>query len=254
MAHSFGGSCTLAALTSLATEKRVARLILVSAPHWGKDPNWPSSAFSLEPNYETRLANVDCIDLVYSRDDDVVPTSHLNYYLEELDSANSYLLSGTGHTFVQGHIGVIAHLVSSGLRTGREKNALAAFVRKPEDGRVYEMGRMSATFVADGDETASRLSVSEWWLEAGTVSPDVPKPHSHLEDHLFYVIDGVVSVQLESEWHDATPGTYVFIPAGTEHTFENRADTRAGFLSINNPGGFERELPAIVEWFRNSVA
>ncbi len=128
-----------------------------------------------------------------------------------------------------------------------------AFVRKPDEGRSYEMGRMSAKFVADGAETASRLSVSEWWLEPNSVAPDVPHAHAHAEDHLFYVLEGEVSLQLEDRWHTAGAGTYVYIPGGTEHTFENRTDSRAGFISINHPGGFEKAMPGIVDWFEQNA-
>ena len=136
----------------------------------------------------------------------------------------------------------------------RDTSPRKAFVRKPADARVYEMGGMSAKFIADGEETGSRLSVSEWWLEPGTVAPDVPHPHSHPEDHLFYVIQGQVSVQLEDVWHIAETGTYIFIPGGTTHTFENRTSSRSGFLSINQPGGFEDALPGIVDWFKQNRA
>lgn len=129
-------------------------------------------------------------------------------------------------------------------------SSLKPIVRKAEEGRSYSMGGMSAFFVADLGETDSRLSVAEWWLEPETVSPDTPHPHSHAEDHLFYVVEGEVSVLLGEEWHSAARGTYIYIPAGTEHTFENRTTARTGFLSITNPGGFESEMPDIVEWFK----
>ena len=132
-------------------------------------------------------------------------------------------------------------------RTANAK--VAPLILRPEEGRRYAMGRMSAVFIADGDETDSRLSVSEWWLEPDTVAPSTPNAHSHPEDHLFYVIAGEVSVLLGKEWHTATTGTYVYIPGGTEHTFENRTSSRSGFISINNPGGFEKEMPGIVAWF-----
>ena len=128
-----------------------------------------------------------------------------------------------------------------------------AFVRRPDEGRLYAMGRMSAKFVADGSETGSRLSVSEWWLEPNTVAPHVPNPHSHPEDHLFYVIEGEVSVQLEGTWHSAEAGTYIYIPGGTEHTFENRTASKSAFLSINNPGGFENAMQGIVDWFNQNA-
>jgi len=39
----------------------------------------------------------------------------------------------------------------------------------PGDGRSYPMGRIAALFKADGTETESRYSISEWWLD----------PHTH---------------------------------------------------------------------------
>src|SRR6187549_2205664 len=114
---------------------------------------------------------------------------------------------------------------------------------KPGEGRVYAMGRMSAIFKADGTETNSRLSVSEWWLEADTGGPHL---HSHPEDHLFFVLEGTISIFIEETWRDAVKGTYIYIPGGHQHSFENRSNTRAGFMSINVPGGFETSLPAIV--------
>lgn len=51
----------------------------------------------------------------------------------------------------------------------------------PERGRVYAMGRMRAIFKADLDETASRYSISEWWLEPRTRGPN---EHAHPEDHV----------------------------------------------------------------------
>ena len=40
-----------------------------------------------------------------------------------------------------------------------------AIVLAPGAGRSYPMGRISAVFKADGAESASRYSISEWWLE-----------------------------------------------------------------------------------------
>lgn len=122
----------------------------------------------------------------------------------------------------------------------------------PDEGRSYSMGRMSAVFKADGEETNSRVSVSEWWLDPDTRAPDAPHPHSHQEDHLFYVIEGELAVLIENDWQRAQAGTYVYIPGGTEHTFENHSSSRSGFMSINVPGGFESELPGIVQWFKDN--
>jgi hypothetical protein len=39
------------------------------------------------------------------------------------------------------------------------------------DGRSYPMGRIAALFKADGAETESRYSISEWWLDPHTQGP-----------------------------------------------------------------------------------
>jgi len=112
----------------------------------------------------------------------------------------------------------------------------------PEQGRVYTMGRMRAIFKADSEESAGQYSVSEWWLEPGTRGPGV---HAHLDDHVFYVIAGTLSVQVNDDWSQAAKGTYVVIPGGTPHNFENRGAVSAGFIAFNSPGGFEEKMPSI---------
>jgi hypothetical protein len=61
-----------------------------------------------------------------------------------------------------------------------------AVVLAPGQGRTYPMGRISAIFKADGAETESRYSISEWWLEPHTQGPGA---HAHPEDEIFYVIE-----------------------------------------------------------------
>lgn len=119
-------------------------------------------------------------------------------------------------------------------------------ILRPGQGRVYNMGPMQAVFKADGGETESQWSVSEWWLEADTAGPGV---HDHPEDHLYIVIEGCVSIFLQDTWTECEKGSYVLIPGGTPHNFENRSNARAGFINLNVPGGFEAELPGIVQWF-----
>ncbi|MCT7375876.1 cupin domain-containing protein [Chelativorans salis] len=114
-------------------------------------------------------------------------------------------------------------------------------------GRSYDMGKMQAVFKADEDETSQRYSVSEWWLEPGCNGPGA---HSHEEnDELFYVLEGTVSLLAADEWLDATAGTFIRIPAGVTHDFRNTSGHRAGLLNVFIPGGFERHMPAIVDWF-----
>jgi len=113
---------------------------------------------------------------------------------------------------------------------------------RPGQGRAYSMGAMRAVFKADCEETAGCYSVSEWWLEPRTRGPH---EHSHSEDHVYYVIDGTLSVCLDGEWSHLPKGTYAMIPGATQHTFENQGSAEAGFLSFTSPGGFEARMKGI---------
>jgi quercetin dioxygenase-like cupin family protein len=118
---------------------------------------------------------------------------------------------------------------------------------KPGEGRSYPMGRISALFKADGEETAGCYSISEWWLEPHTQGPGA---HSHDEDDIFYVIEGVMSFLIADQWTHAAKGSFILIPAGMTHDFENRSDSKAGALNFSVPGNFEQAMPDIVSWFK----
>lgn len=116
-------------------------------------------------------------------------------------------------------------------------------VLAPGGGRDYPMGRIRAVFKADGAETAGSYSISEWWLDAHTQGPG---PHQHPEDDVFYVLDGVMSFLVDGDWIDAGRGSFVLLPGGTTHDFENRGDVRAGVLNFCAPGNFEPHMPDIL--------
>jgi mannose-6-phosphate isomerase-like protein (cupin superfamily) len=120
------------------------------------------------------------------------------------------------------------------------------FVLAPGEGRSYPMGRISAVFKSDGAETAGRYSISEWWLDPHTQGPG---PHSHPEDDVFFVLDGTMSFLMGDDWVDAPPGSFVLVPGGFTHDFENRTSERAGMLNVSAPGDFEEHMPGIAEWF-----
>lgn len=125
--------------------------------------------------------------------------------------------------------------------------ANVAILLQAGEGRVYDMPDMRAIFKADEAETDSRYSVSEWWVKPLGKGPG---PHSHeANEELFYGIGGTMSVLVGDVWRDLTAGAFLRIPAGIIHNFENRGDQPAGLLNVFIPGGFERDMPAIVQWF-----
>jgi mannose-6-phosphate isomerase-like protein (cupin superfamily) len=112
----------------------------------------------------------------------------------------------------------------------------------PGGGRAYDMGpRISTVFKADTDA----YSISEWWLEPHTQGPGA---HSHPEDDVFFVIEGTMSFLVGDRWVDAPKGSFVLVPGGTTHDFQNRSDAKAGALNFTN-GVFEPEMKGIAGWF-----
>ena len=117
----------------------------------------------------------------------------------------------------------------------------------PDGGRHYECGPMHSVFLADGAETGDRYSVSIWRLEPSQPGPGA---HSHeANEELFYVIEGTMTFLVGDRHVDAPTGTFLRIPAGVTHDFENRTADRASALNVFIPGGFEARMPEIVAWY-----
>jgi quercetin dioxygenase-like cupin family protein len=51
-------------------------------------------------------------------------------------------------------------------------------------------------------------------------------------DEVFYVLDGEIEFLLDGEWHQASAGSTVFVPAGTVHAFRNARDRPARQLVV----------------------
>lgn len=107
------------------------------------------------------------------------------------------------------------------------------------------MGRLNAVFKADAEETQHAYSISEWWLEPNTAGPGA---HSHAEDDVFFVLEGTMSILIDQDWVEAPQGTFVLVPGGVTHDFQNRSAQRAGMLNFTN-GAFEPEMTGIQQWF-----
>jgi mannose-6-phosphate isomerase-like protein (cupin superfamily) len=136
------------------------------------------------------------------------------------------------------------------MEAGRGVTAGDLIFLPPGAGRAYDAGPMHAVFKADGAETDDRYCVSEWWLDAGQPGPG---PHSHeANEELFYVVEGTMSFLIGEEWGEAPRGSFLRVPAGTTHDFENRGDVRAGVLNVFIPGGFEILMPRIVGYMETA--
>ena len=122
-------------------------------------------------------------------------------------------------------------------------------ILEPGAGRAYDLGSMRGVFKADGGETEDRYCVSEWSVDPGQPGPG---PHHHdSNEELFLVTEGTMSFLVADRWIDAPAGTFIRIPAGVTHDFENRSSEPATAFNVFIPGGFEAPFR---EWWQQHGA
>jgi mannose-6-phosphate isomerase-like protein (cupin superfamily) len=72
-----------------------------------------------------------------------------------------------------------------------------------------------------------------------------PPLHTHRDqDDTFYILDGVLSVQIGDEVYELEPGDFATAPPGVPHTFGNmrRGQELVRAVNIMTPGGFDEFL------------
>ena len=62
------------------------------------------------------------------------------------------------------------------------------------------------------------------------------------EDDSFYMLDGEMTFFFGGEKVLAPTGTFLLVPPGTSHGFENEGDVPARMLNIHAPAGFDRRI------------
>jgi len=99
-------------------------------------------------------------------------------------------------------------------------------------------------FKARGDQTGGRLTVFENVVAAG----EGPPLHTHAaEDESWYVIEGELRFLLGEELHRAPPGSFVFVPRGVAHAFQNVGEEPARILVTFTPSGMEEFFDRLAE-------
>ncbi|GAB3651995.1 cupin domain-containing protein [Glycomyces tarimensis] len=88
--------------------------------------------------------------------------------------------------------------------------------------------------LADGSHTGSLLGANRLALEAGAPGA---KPHYHERSaEAFYVIDGALSMLIETEAFTLDRGGYAVVPAGATHAFAAGEEAPADVLITLVPG------------------
>jgi quercetin dioxygenase-like cupin family protein len=97
------------------------------------------------------------------------------------------------------------------------------------------------TFKARGEQTAGRLTALENVIPPG----EGPPLHRHAhEDETWQVLEGKLRFRLGDDIHEAPAGSFVFVPRGVPHCFQNVGEAPARILVIFTPAGMERFFDA----------
>jgi quercetin dioxygenase-like cupin family protein len=116
--------------------------------------------------------------------------------------------------------------------------AISGVIVGPNDGTQVE-GPVGGplTFKVRGEQSNGALTALENVIPPG----QGPPLHTHAnEDESWYVIEGELRFQLAGDIQLAPAGSFVFVPRGTPHCFQNIGDASARILVIFTPAGMER--------------
>ena len=111
------------------------------------------------------------------------------------------------------------------------------FVLGPAQGKSIQFGPGEHfLFRATAESTGGQFSLFE------TTAQPVSGPPEHVHhdhDETYYVLEGSFAVKVGERCVCACPGTCIFIPRGTAHTFRNLETRRSRMLVYATPGGIE---------------
>jgi quercetin dioxygenase-like cupin family protein len=110
--------------------------------------------------------------------------------------------------------------------------------QRPGEGRPVDnpLGA-DVVFKLRGDQTEGALTAFETVVAPG----EGPPLHTHAYEHeSMYVLDGEFRFKLGDQIHAAPAGSFVFVPRGAPHTWQNVGDGPARMLFHFTPSGMER--------------
>ena len=123
---------------------------------------------------------------------------------------------------------------------------------RPAEGGMLEVAGDRYRLLATGADTDRSYML----MEAEVPPGGGPPLHMHSrEDEGFYVLDGEMSFEADGETLRAGPGTFLNLPKGSRHRFQNRSERPARMLILCAPAGIEgmfreadgKDPPALME-------
>jgi mannose-6-phosphate isomerase-like protein (cupin superfamily) len=106
-----------------------------------------------------------------------------------------------------------------------------AYVLQPEDGQLIE--NLGLRILASNTQTRDAFM-------AGVVTnpgPGGPPLHTHFTiDELYFVLQGRYRFKIRDQEYEGGPGTFVYAPRGTSHTFASAGPEDGQLFCITLPG------------------
>lgn len=117
-------------------------------------------------------------------------------------------------------------------------STVRAFVVPPDAGTVIRGPVGGPTII----KAATAQTGGAFTLLENNVPPRQGPPlHVHArEDEMWWVLDGHFRFRADLELLDAPTGSFVFVPRGTNHCFQNIGDEMGRILVMFTPSGMER--------------
>ena len=107
----------------------------------------------------------------------------------------------------------------------------------PPRDRLYDVLGQKVKLKLDSCQTEGHFCVCEIGTPPGSVLP----LHRHVAmDEIFYVLEGDYRFTIDGRQHAAPPGTFIFVPRGTPHRFQNVGSAFGRLADFHSPGGFEK--------------
>jgi len=92
------------------------------------------------------------------------------------------------------------------------------------------------TLKASAEHTGGAYSLTDSVVPSG----GGPPPHVHHQEHeAFWVLEGELEVQVGESTFRANAGSFVHLPKGIPHAYQNIGTGPARFLTLMVPGGLE---------------
>jgi mannose-6-phosphate isomerase-like protein (cupin superfamily) len=112
-------------------------------------------------------------------------------------------------------------------------------IRKGEGKKTIMIGPDPWSFRITGADIDGRFD----FIEATITHLQGPPLHLHHEqDDTFFVLEGILTVQVDDELFDLHAGDLVCAPKGVPHTFANVGKEPVRVIHIMTPGGFDRVM------------